>query len=229
MIDPATLAAGQPTGKETGKATSAKPSDAESLSQTYDQFLIMLTTQMQNQDPLNPMDSAKFTEQLVSYSSVEQQIKSNEKLDQLLNLTGGNAITDAVGMIGKEVQAAGDQVTLDETGASFGYSLSSGADQVEIQIKDASGQVVRRLSGETAAGQHKVAWDGLGDGGAEMPEGAYSVGVNALRGEEVSAAPTLTFRRVTGVESGAEGVILELAGGELAPLSEIDAIREPKG
>jgi flagellar basal-body rod modification protein FlgD len=207
-------------------ASGNKPaSDKEQLDKDYDQFLQMLTTQMQNQDPLNPMDSAQFTDQLVQFSNVEQGIKQNEKLDRLLQLQTGNATTDAVAMIGKQVEVAGDQIDLAGGAAPFAYELQGAADRVEVQVLDRNGAIVRTMAGEATAGRHEMTWDGETDAGTALPEGSYTLVVGAVRGEEVTAAQTFGTARVTGVEAYDGEVQLDL-GGRSVPLSEVRAVRE---
>ena len=204
----------------------AKPGDGEKLSETYNTFLRMLTTQMQNQDPLDPMDSSKFTDQLVQYSSVEQQIKSNERLDKLIGMQSGNATTAAVGMIGKEIETSGDALTLDGGTAEFAYELGGERDSTAIQVLDSSGQIVRRMSGETEAGRHTGSWDGKSDTGADLPDGDYRLVVAGVEGEEVTSASTFTYQRVTGVETTGEGIELVVGEGKVS-LDDVRAIREP--
>jgi flagellar basal-body rod modification protein FlgD len=207
-----------------GAPQQTKTSDQEQLQQDYDQFLQMLTTQMQNQDPLNPMDSAQFTEQLVQFSNVEQGIKQNEKLEKLLALQIGNATTDAVGMIGREVEVGGDAIELAGGAADFAYRLQGAAERVEIQILGQNGEVLRTLSGDPTAGLHEMRWDGETDSGAALPDGGYRVVVGAIRDGEVTAAETFGYARVRGVEAHDGEVKLDL-GGRSVPLSDVRSIR----
>ena len=93
----------------------------------FDTFLKILTTQLQNQNPLDPIDSSQFTDQLVQFSSVEQSIKTNKNLEQLIALSGANAFTGVVSYIGKEVTAEGAATNLKDGAASWSFSLTKDA------------------------------------------------------------------------------------------------------
>ena len=109
-------------------------STGASLNETFDSFLNLLTTQLQNQDPLEPTDAERFTEQLVQFSGVEQSILTNQRLEELISLQGGNLLTDAVGYIGREVTADGLVLPLQDGQANLNYELASNAEAVSIQI-----------------------------------------------------------------------------------------------
>ncbi|MGO1117873.1 flagellar hook assembly protein FlgD [Rhodovibrionaceae bacterium A322] len=193
--------------------TSGGISSHDELQQTMDDFLLLLTTQMQNQDPLEPMDSEKFTEQLLNFSGIEQQINTNNKLDQLLNLTGYNQTMGMVDYIGTTVEYGSDMLNLSNGQASFNYALDTNAATTKITITDESGAVVRTLDGEVDAGSYSLTWDGKNDDGAQMPDGIYSVNITAadLAGETVEGSMTM-IGRVTGVESQGGALQLMLGG-----------------
>jgi flagellar basal-body rod modification protein FlgD len=199
----------------------------QSLSETFDNFLLLLTTQLQNQDPLDPMDSAKFTEQLVAFSGVEQQIKTNEKLDRLLSGQNFNEAAQAVGFIGKIVEAEGDQVGLADGSAPVVYELAGEAAEVEILLTDASGKTVRTIAGPTAAGRHELVWDGTDDYGNPVAAGAYTIQVRAADAEEATVdATTYTIGKVTGVET-VDGVMQLMIGKAPVRLDQIQAFYDP--
>ena len=199
---------------------------ATGLSETFDNFLVLLTTQLKNQDPLEPLDTNQFTEQLVQFSGVEQAIKTNAKLDQLIAQQGTNQLTAALDYIGKSVEVESAGLDLSDGEARIIYGLASNAQQTTIEILDADGQPVRRLSGETGAGRHELTWDGRDDYGNPLPDGLYSFLVSATdaTGERVPAGQG-TIGRVTGIEVIGGEVILSL-GALQVTLDDIVAVTE---
>ena len=156
-------------------ATSQQTAQAKkTLSGNFDTFLKLLTTQLQNQDPLEPLDATKFTEQLVSYSQVEQQINTNSKIDSLIALSKSSAGANAVGYLGKTAFTAGDATSLEAGSARWRYSLTKDATTLEISVTDQNGRVLRTLTGgDKTVGTHDITWDGKNTAGIAQPEGSY--------------------------------------------------------
>lgn len=172
----------------TGKAAASQ----SKLAENFDTFLVMLTTQLKHQDPLSPMDSTEFTNQLVQFANVEQQIAANSNLETLIGVNALSQKAWSISYIGQTIEAAGNQLSLQgakETAtnvldytsgtANFSYTLPAAADSVEIQIKDASGNVVRSFTGKTTAGRHEVQWEGTDNAGNQVDTGRYTIQVNA--------------------------------------------------
>jgi flagellar basal-body rod modification protein FlgD len=215
----------QPTAA-TAPAAGTGQNGAVDLADTFNDFLTLLTTQLQYQDPLSPLDSNQFTEQLVQFSSVEQAIKTNDKLDQLLAQQGNNLLTGALDTIGKSVEVEGAGLALSDGTADITYELAGNAAQTTIQIFDQSGRVVRTLTGATATGHHEVTWDGRNELGDALPDGLYAARVSALdAGGESIALTQGTIGRVTGIEL-ADGDVLLTVGALQVPLSKVTSIRE---
>ena len=171
-------------------ANTAQTQARQSLSGNFDTFLRLLTTQLQNQDPLEPLDSTKFTEQLVSYSQVEQQINTNANLNTLIALTKAAAGANAVTYLGKTALTAGPVSSLDNGAANWRYTLGRDASTVQLVVKDATGRSVRTLAGQGTVGAHDFVWDGRNDAGTQLPAGAYTLSVVATApdGSNVPAA-----------------------------------------
>ncbi|MBY0428377.1 MAG: flagellar hook assembly protein FlgD [Alphaproteobacteria bacterium] len=180
------------------------------LTDDYTTFLKLLTTQLQNQDPTAPMDSSQFTQQLVQYSQVEQQIKSNQKLDTLISNQNNAGVGSSLGYLGKTIEMDGSQFNYDANGASFNYSLANTASQVTIQVYDASGTLVR--TDKTASGilgKHTLTWDGKDDSGNALSKGLYTVNVTATdsSGNPVTTKVS-TNGKVDGVEKDSTGAVV---------------------
>jgi flagellar basal-body rod modification protein FlgD len=199
---------------------------SQSLADTFDTFLALLTTQLQNQDPLDPMKSQEFTQQLVQFSGVEQAINSNKKLDQLVQLQTSNQLTGAVSYIGKSVEVVGDQLMLQDGTSEITYGLDGKATQTTIKIIDQTGKTVRTVNGATDQGRHEYVWDGRNDSGAPVPDGVYNFTVIAV-GPENKTVNTVTAAvgKVTGIEIVDNTVTLNI--GELGiGLDKIFAVRD---
>ena len=202
-------------------ATSAAASNLAStrnlLADTQDRFLTLLVTQLQNQDPLNPMDNAQITSQVAQLSTVTG---INQLNDTLLALSGQLDVSQsmqAAGLIGKEILVPGAKISVGtgENGTqvtSFGMELLSDAAKVKVNIMDNAGRVVRSMEiDHVSAGVHSLGWDGLDDVGATVPDGAYSVQLSAFNAQEAPVAVgSLTSGRVSSVASSNNGVKLDL-------------------
>ena len=196
------------------KFIDALPGESQSaatLAENFDNFLTLLTTQLQSQDPLSPLDTTEFTNQLTNFAQVEQIINSNNKLDRLIELQGPAQQNTGVAYIGKLVEAPGDAMLLQDGGGRIGYELSSSAARTTIAILNDAGSIVRLAEGQTTAGRHLFDWDGTDESGNTVPDGAYQVLVTALDTDNNAMDTTVTtFGKVTGVEieDGAGTLIL---------------------
>ncbi len=209
----------------TPPATASQAADAaKSLSGTYDSFLKLLTTQLQHQDPLSPMDSNQFISQLVAFAGVEQQINSNSNLEKLIGLQNNNLTTSALGYIGKTVEATGDTTALAGGTARFGYSLAGAAAATDLAVLDPSGHVVYATKGEITQGDHSFTWNGQDMNGNTLPDGAYTLRVIAqdAAGNPVSTT-TSVFGTVTGVANDETGLSLEV-GSTKIPVANVTGV-----
>lgn len=201
----------------------------QQLSQDFDQFLILLTTQLQNQDPLSPMDTTEFTNQLVAFSGVEQQINTNEKLDSLVQLQLNNTFSSALGYVGLDVSYLGSEVTFDgETPTPINYALDSEAFEAKINIFDDQGNLIydTDISGNTGA--QEFVWDGTTNGGTIAAPGTYSVQIGALDidGNAIGSTTVVTGQ-VRGVETQ-NGSIFVLVGERAVSVSNVLNASEPR-
>lgn len=172
-------------------AASAQTAKAQkSLSGNMDTFLRLLTTQLQYQDPLEPLDATKFTEQLVSYSQVEQQINTNANLQALISMSKSAAGANAVGYLGKTALTKGEASSLEAGAAAWRYTLPADAATVQLRITDANGTVLRTLPGAKTLGAHDFTWDGLNSSGAAVPPGTYRLVVQANAADGSAISPT---------------------------------------
>ena len=164
-----------------GSSTSSVPENSQSagakakLNEDLNRFLTLLVTQLQNQDPLDPLDATEFTSQLVQFASVEQQIFQNSNLEKLLNLQETNQISQMVDFIGKRVEYVGQELSLEKGNAEFSYVMPSSVVDANVNISNSAGQNVFFAKGDTTAGKHTVIWDGVDKNGNQQSDGKYSV------------------------------------------------------
>jgi flagellar basal-body rod modification protein FlgD len=204
-----------------GTAAKAKSTTGEA----QDRFLKLLTTQLKNQDPLNPMDNAQMTSQLAQISTVDGIEKLNATLQKLLSSTVDGEAMQAAALVGHQVMVSGSGLQLGDSGAVGGIELSSAADQVLVTIKDLNGIVMRNLNlGNLDAGMHNFAWDGKTDAGVLAVNGGYGVSVLAKRGSEKVAAGALEMTGVSSINRSSQGVTLDLGRLGLVKLSDVKQI-----
>ena len=174
-------------------------SNGVTLNDTFDNFLTLLTTQLRNQDPLSPVDSNDFTNQLVQFTAVEQSLLMNQKLDELISLQGGNQLTSAVAFVGKEISADSILMPLQNGQAKINYELEANAQTLNIAIIDDGGQLVANLDGPKGAGRHEVQWDGTADDGRQLEDGRYGMLVTAA---DADGNPIALVQGITGKVTG---------------------------
>lgn len=206
--------------QKSSTASTAKTDDAQS------RFLKLLTEQLKNQDPLNPMDNAQMTSQLAQISTVSGIDKLNTTLTTLLENSQSGDVLQAAALVGKGVTVAGNELTLSSSKAYGGFELPSAADKVTVTVKDANGIEVRKMElGAYDAGIHNFAWDGLSTSGAQAVDGSYTMSVSATRGDTTLKPVALQLSTVNSVLRSSSGsVSLDVGTGSLVSLSDIRQI-----
>lgn len=201
--------------------------DRVSIGDNFDTFLSLLTTQLKNQSPLDPMDTSQFTQQLVQFTEVEQTVKQNENLEKLIQLSAANTITNVVGFLGGEVTLSGTQAELSNGTASWNYNIDGSAESASITVKDSNGVPVFTTSGPAPSGRSTFLWDGRMDTGGLAPDGDYTLSVSAVNSTGTALKVTTEISGVVdGVNfSGKEPVLL--IGGREVKLDEIVSVRLP--
>ncbi len=198
-------------------ATSGAARGFSQLTDNIETFLTLLTTQLRNQDPLNPLEVEKFTEQLVQFASVEQSISTNTNLETLIRLQTAASRDSAIGLIGRTVVTASDQAALaDGADARWTYSLPQNAGETRLNIVDEAGRTIATLDGATRAGAHQVAWNGRTDDGDIAAAGVYRLVVTARDGARQPIEARIdAFRQVSGLDFSDGQTRLETAAGRI--------------
>ena len=197
-------------------------SGLQSLTSNFQTFLSLLTTQLRNQDPLSPVDSNQFTQQLVQMSGVQQQLLTNGLLTSLVG-QGQNGLASGASYIGKTVQAQSATATLTGHQANWTYQLASNAASAQLEIDDAAGNAV--WSGPApamTAGAHSFSWNGRNASGAQLPDGGvYTLKVAAANSANAAVgAQVLVSGAVTGVQLINNAPYLSI-GSSIVPLADV--------
>jgi flagellar basal-body rod modification protein FlgD len=219
----------QAQSNATTKSTAKTGDDAlASLSGDYTNFLTLLTTQLKNQDPLSPMDATQFTQQLVQFSAVEQQINGNKKLDQLIGLQSTANAYGAVGFVGTTIAADSNDIPLQGGKAKFDYTIEKGGGAATLKILDASGNIVMLKGVDATVGTHPVEWDGTDYFGNKLKDGKYTVAVSykdTNTGKDIDA--TITSYGKVDQAVIADGEVFLKMGDVTVPLADVLRISKP--
>ena len=176
-----------------------------------DRFLKLLVTQMQNQDPLSPMDNAEVTSQMAQISTVSGIDKLNTTLEKLVADSDARRSFEAATMIGRGVLVPGADMQLESQAAIGGFELVEPVDKLVVTVKDSAGIVVREIDlGVQAAGVGTFVWDGVANNGNAAADGQYSFALKAMRADKEVAASTLAFGSVSSAQAGKDGALLEV-------------------
>ncbi|WP_422071199.1 flagellar hook capping FlgD N-terminal domain-containing protein [Tranquillimonas rosea] len=207
----------------TGRMPSVQTKDA-AVSSDFETFLKMLTTQLENQDPLEPVKSEDFAVQLATFSGVEQQVKTNDLLASVAGQIGAMALSQMSGWVGKEARAA-MPVAFDGTPVTLVPEATAIGDRHVLVVRDASGATVGRMP--VSADGAPVEWAGTDATGAPLPEGQYGFAIETyLGGELVDEAPVETFGRILETRMEGDSIDLVFAGGVTVPADAVTALRD---
>jgi len=189
-------------------ANGAAAQDGKKLAEDFDDFLILLTTQLQNQDPLDPMDSGEFTQQLVSFTGVEQQIQANQNLELLANLSRLQNLASSASYLGTDALTVRDLGDHDGDGIKWQYQNTAVTDQLTLEVRNSAGDLVYSENGETRLGFHEFNWDGLDDAGNMVEDGNYKLQIVAENSDGDELSPGIFVQEtITAVDtSGFEPV-----------------------
>jgi flagellar basal-body rod modification protein FlgD len=204
--------------------TSALTGSRATIAENFDTFLQILTTQLRNQNPLDPLDTNQFTQQLVQFTGVEQMLKTNEFLEAMMTSTQNATNSEAVSYVGRIVTASGNKSELIDGAATWNFAVDKPA-TITATVRDMDGNVVYVKEGQVEQGESIFNWDGIGSDGKQKPEGSYYVTIEARdsEGQLVSVATEMTGE-VTGVDfTGSEPVLI--VGNARVNMSSVMSVR----
>jgi flagellar basal-body rod modification protein FlgD len=209
------------TPSSSGTVGGAANSNASTqLAGNFDEFLKLLTTQLQHQDPLSPLDPNQFTQELVQFSSVEQQIQTNSSLSTLISLQQNAQVTSALGFLGHTVVISGTTADLVNGKATWNYSINKPA-TATINVSDSTGKAVFSATQGVTSGQQTFTWNGQTSNGNVLSSGTYKISITATdaNGQSVAVA-TQSQGVVSGVDVSQSPPALTV-NGQSYPLNQI--------
>jgi flagellar basal-body rod modification protein FlgD len=220
------------TGVIGGSGASSSSSSSAGLADDFDTFLLLLTTQLQNQDPSEPLDTGEFTSQLVEFASVEQTIKQTDLLEEIAATNGKNDFLAAASLVGKDVEVFGNQLNISEgeenISKSLVYAHAVNVSDTKITVYDNNNSVVYTAEGETAPGKHTFTWDGTNLSGETVPAGAYTVTMEFTPKGSAELKPMATniVDRVDEILLVDDEIFVSLEGSFTVPFEDILAVSE---
>lgn len=227
----ASAVAADSTTVASGSSSLAYATSASTIGSNFNTFIQILTTQLQNQDPTNTTDPNQFTEELVQFAGVEQQLNTNNDLQTLINLTkSSSGTTAALNYVGHYVEASAsssDSLSLQSGEAEIGYDLASSASAVTLTISNSAGSTVATLTGSTNVGMNYISWNGTDSSGNSVADGSYTYTLQAYdsSGDSETVSSITKLGKVTGVVSNSDGTTsLQLGSGVTVLTSAVDAV-----
>jgi flagellar basal-body rod modification protein FlgD len=217
--------AAQQSAASAAAAAQSSNSALSSLDGNFTDFLNMLMTQLQNQDPTSPMDTDTFTSELVQFSSVEQQIQTNSSLTSLIQLTQGSEVIQGSSMIGEQVTVQSTQIPLQNGTGTVNFTAPA-AEPVSIAITNSSGVAIYNTTMNAASGSNSWTWNGTSNAGQTVPDGVYTMAITAGNtGTGTSTLPFTVTGTATGVSSSSSNNTVDLDLGSLSvPFSSITSV-----
>lgn len=194
-----------------------------SLGGQKDQFLKLLLAQLKHQDPLQPPDASKFSQEMIQFGQLEQLFNLNNSMEQMATMQNSSQRTEAIGLMGRKVDLRGD--TLQIAGGKapdIGFKLQAPAESVKIEIVDQQGHALRTIELDAqTVGTHSAPFDGKDDNGNVLADGTYGIRLEVPGGVETQRTITSLVRgEVTGVSFDEQGVLLTVDGRTL-PMDQI--------
>jgi flagellar basal-body rod modification protein FlgD len=225
-----TISAVSGTSTPTSSSSSLSATDQANLNSqiagNFTNFLQLLTTQLQNQNPLDPLDTNQFTQQLVEFAGVEQQMNMNTQLQTLVSLQQTAQNSQALGFVGKTATVSGSTAPLTNSQAQWTFNPASPA-TATFTITDSTGQTVFTQGGTVQPGPQQFNWNGLDNSGKQLPDGNYTLSITAndASGQAV-AIPTTVTGVVSSVDLTQNPPLLQV-GGQGYKLNQILSVTQP--
>jgi flagellar basal-body rod modification protein FlgD len=213
------------TSQSNSNGSTNSSSNVLSFTSNFNTFLTLLTTQLQNQDPLSPMDSNTFTQQLVEFSEVEQQIDTNNNLQSLISLQAAGETISSLPLVGDTIEYNSATAPLENGSASYSYTLGSNSTLTELIVTDSNGNTIYNTTGSTSSGTNSFVWNGENNSGQQMPNGGqYTLQVLAIGANNSQVQATVqSFGTVSSV-AVANGTTTFNVDGVSVPISELVTI-----
>ena len=224
-VNPTTGAATPQTQTRTTQTAEAEGAGKTMINSDFETFLVMLTTQLQNQDPMNPMEASDFAVQLATFAGVEQQVKGNDLLESIQGQLGMMSMSQLSGWIGMEARATAP-AWFDGQPVTLMPEPQTGADKAEIVVYDEAGKEVGRHA--VAPTDEPVVWGGMRPDGTAYPTGLYTFRLESYFGtEKLADDPLDVYAEVVEARTQDGRTVLILEGGTELPAEDVTALRKP--
>ena len=198
----------------------------QNIADNYDTFLNLLTVQLQNQDPLNPMDPTQFVSQLAQFSQLEQSVAQTAALEEVAALSRASEARAGLDFLGREVEAESNSIALTDGGAAFDYEVLEPGEKLEIRIFDSNDKLVAKLDAEKTAGRHAMVWDGVNETGGDAAPGVYHAELVSVKDKEAeSAGRSIVTDTVNELRYTQSGAALYLQSGAVVSPSAVLSVR----
>jgi flagellar basal-body rod modification protein FlgD len=212
------------TPSSSSSSGSLSSTTGATLAGNFQTFLTLLTTQLQNQNPLSPLDTNQFTQQLVQFAGVEQQLKTNDELKSLVSLQQTAQSTQALGFVGKTATVDGSTTALTNSSATWNLGVPTNS-QVNISITNSTGQTVYSNNYSVSAGSNQAfTWDGKGNDGTKWPDGKYTLNATAADTAGNSVAVSTQIKGVVSSVDLTQSPPLLSINGQTYTVSQIKSI-----
>jgi flagellar basal-body rod modification protein FlgD len=213
-----------PASSSSSSSGSLSSTSGATLAGNFQTFLTLLTTQLQNQNPLDPLDTNQFTQQLVQFAGVEQQLKTNDELTTLVSLQQTAQSTQALGFVGKTATVDGSTTALTNSSATWNLSVPTNS-QVKVSITNSTGQTVYSNNYSVSAGSNQaITWDGKGNDGTQWPDGKYTLTATAADSSGNSVAVSTQIQGVVNSVDLTQSPPLLSINGQTYTVSQIKSI-----
>jgi len=211
LANASSASAASGSGTSTAAAASIGNVALQQLAGNFNDFLNLLLTQLQNQDPTSPMDTNSFTTELVQFTGVQQQVATNSSLTALVALNQQQQLLDGAQYVGQSATVSASAITLQNSTGEISFNGTAG-ETVQIAILNAAGAPIKDATVTATQGTNTWTWNGLDDNGNQVPDGAYSIGVvTSSAGGSSTNVPFDVIGTATGVSNnGSNGVSLQL-------------------
>ena len=205
-------------------ASSANALASQQIAGNFQSFLQLLTTQLQNQNPLDPLDTNQYTQQLVEFAGVQQQLNTNDSLATLVSLQQATQSSEALSYVGKTATVTGNTAAMSNSEAVWALSVPS-ASTVDISIASSTGQTVYTGTYDVSAGNNQpFEWNGVGTDGTQYPDGNYTLSATAKDSSGNTVAVTTAVGGVVSSVNLTQSPPLLTIGGQTYTMSQIQSI-----
>jgi flagellar basal-body rod modification protein FlgD len=206
----ANLAAANSAASSSSSGTATTSSPLAQLGANFNQFLQLLLTQVQNQDPTDPTNTDEFTTELVQFTGVQEQVNANTSLSQLIGLQQSSQVLQGASLVGQQAAVSASEISLQNGSGEITFNGTAG-EQVAISIVDSSGNDIYDATVTASAGANNFSWNGTDNNGNSVPDGAYAIGVEtASTSGTATAVPFSVIGTITGVSTSGTTTMLDL-------------------